>query len=169
MLRPLCGRKRGAGAGTARNLAAIARRSASRGSSSPRSTRQTAARSRASAAPGLEEGLRVLRQGQGRDRPAGDHRRPRAGAVRLRPPRSATCYRSPPSSAGRPTWWSAAAATGRAVNIKKGQFMAPRRHAPDRGKGTRHRQRPDHGHRAGSQLRLPQPGGRRAQLRDAAG
>ena len=44
--------------------------------------------------------------GQAGDRAAGAHRRPRAGASASPRPKSATCSRSPPSSAARPTsWW----------------------------------------------------------------
>ncbi len=63
----------------------------------------------------------------------------------------------------------AAARTGRVVNIKKGQFLAPGRHAP------RHRQgRPSagneqrHRHRARHELRLPQPRRGHARVSDAA-
>ncbi len=56
--------------------------------------------------PGLEEGLRVLAPGQAGDRAAGPDRRPRDRPSAGPRPRSATCCRSPPSSAGRPTWWS---------------------------------------------------------------
>ena len=41
------------------------------------------------------------------------------------PPKRWMCCKSPPSSAGRPTFLIAAARTGRAVNVKKGQFLAP--------------------------------------------
>ena len=53
---------------------------------------------------------------------------------RRRRPRSSTCCRFPRSFAGRPTCCVAAARTGRAVNVKKGQFLAPRdmRHVVDK-------------------------------------
>ena len=43
-----------------------------------------------------------------------------------RPPRCSTCSRSPRSSAGRPTWSWRAPRSGQPVNVKKGQFLAPR-------------------------------------------
>ena len=36
------------------------------------------------------------------------------------------CCRSPPSSAGRPICWWPRRRTGRTVNVKKGQFLAPK-------------------------------------------
>ena len=54
----------------------------------------------------------------------------------------------------------AAGKTGRAVNIKKGQFVAPVGHDPPRRKGSLHRQRTRLPHRARRQLRLQHPGGR---------
>ncbi len=119
--------------------------------------------------PGLAEGLRVLALVRQRDRPAAAHRRPRARRSARRRRRSATCCRSPPSSAARPTWWSPRRRPGRAVNIKKGQFMAPddMLRIVDKARSTGNDAR--HGHRARRLLRLPQPGRRHARLRlDAA-
>ena len=45
--------------------------------------------------------------------------------MRRRSPRRWTCCRSRPSSAARPTCWSRRRKTGRAINVKKGQFLAP--------------------------------------------
>ena len=75
--------------------------------------------------PGLAEGLEDARRGQGATGLAGDDRHPRDAARSGRSPRCATCCRSRRSSPGRPTWSLAAGQTGRAVNVKKGQFMAP--------------------------------------------
>ena len=74
-------------------------------------------------------------------------------------PRSSTCCRFPPFSAGRRISSLAAARTGKPVNVKKGQFVAPAGHAP-RGREDRldgqSRDPPD---RARHVVRLQQPGG----------
>ena len=45
--------------------------------------------------------------------------------MRARGAKPSTCCKSPPSSAARPICSIAAAKTGKAVNVKKGQFLAP--------------------------------------------
>ena len=75
--------------------------------------------------PGLVEGTRILGRIAARHGPARPHRRARARALRSRRRKPSTCSRFPPSSAARPTCCVAAGNTGRAVNIKKGQFVAP--------------------------------------------
>ncbi len=75
--------------------------------------------------PGLERGLEVAGGGRRRDRDAAADRRARARAVRGRRPRSATVLQIPAFLCRQTDLILAAAATGRAVNIKKGQFMAP--------------------------------------------
>ena len=57
---------------------------------------------RAPRGPGLDEGLARARAGARRERAAGAHRRPRAGAGRAGAPRWSTCSRSRRSSAARP-------------------------------------------------------------------
>ena len=61
-----------------------------------------------------------------------------------------------------------AARTGKIVNIKKGQFMAPWDMKGVLREGGLHGQPPHHGHRAGHELRLQQPRGGHALLPDAA-
>ena len=75
--------------------------------------------------PGLDEGLRVLAAIKSRDRRADPDRHPRAVAGARRPPTSPTCCRFRRSSARQTDLLVAAAKTGRIVNIKKGQFLAP--------------------------------------------
>ena len=79
----------------------------------------------ATAAPASSEGLAALAEVRARDRAAGAHRRARARAGRRAPPRSSTSCRCRRSCAARPTCCSRAARTGKPVNVKKGQFMAP--------------------------------------------
>ena len=54
--------------------------------------------------------------------------------MRQWPRKSSTCCRSPPSSSRQTDLLVAAARTGKAVNVKKGQFLAPRdvRHAVEK-------------------------------------
>ncbi len=63
----------------------------------------------------------------------------------------------------------AAARTGRAVNIKKGQFLAPARRPPRRRQSHRRGQRPCPGHRTRHVVWLQQPGRRHAGLPHHAG
>ena len=75
--------------------------------------------------PGLREGCASSRRVREEARRAGPDRHPRAvagGAGRRGRRRSADSRRSSP---GRPTCSSRPRATGRVVNIKKGQFLAP--------------------------------------------
>ena len=79
--------------------------------------------------PGIDEGLRILqRVGRG-DRPAGDDRHSRIDAGGGGRARFATCLQIPAFLARQTDLLAAAAATGRAVHVKKGQFMAPLGHA----------------------------------------
>ena len=139
-----------------------------RWSSRPASTRPTAPPARASAASGLEEGLARLRDGEGA-RPACP-----SSPTSTRPGRPSrwagwsTSSRSRPSCAGRPTWCWPAPGTARAVNVKKGQFLAPARHAPRGGQVPRGRDRERPAHRARRLLRLRQPGGGHARPRHHA-
>ncbi len=91
-----------------------------------------------------------------------------AGAGGAGRARSPTSCRFPRSSRARPTCSSPPPAPARVVNVKKGQFLAPRdmRHviAKVAGEGNA----VGAGHRARRQLRLQQPGRRHARLPDAA-
>ena len=75
--------------------------------------------------PGLKHGPGNSGPGERRSGPAGPLGRPSGGGRGTRRRRSWTSCRSRPFSAARPTCLVAAAETGKAVNIKKGQFMAP--------------------------------------------
>ena len=76
--------------------------------------------------PGLEEGLRILRQGQGGDRAAGAVRRPR-GRREVAPAAEVLDVLQIPAFLCRQTDLIVACArSGRPVNVKKGQFLAPR-------------------------------------------
>ena len=84
--------------------------------------------------PGLVEGCRILRAiAESTGLPVLTDVHTPAGLQASRP-RQSTCCRSPPSSAARPTCSSPPPQTGRAINIKKGQFVAPwdMRHAVDK-------------------------------------
>ena len=98
---------------------------ACRSSSRRRTTRRTARRAARFAGPGLDEGLRVLGGDQGAPRRADPDRHPRAGAGARRRPTSPTSCRFRRSSRRQTDLLVAAARTGRVVNIKKGQFLAP--------------------------------------------
>ncbi len=74
---------------------------------------------------GLEEALPIFAEIALIAGRAGAHRRARERRNARASPRWSTCCRSRPSSAARPTFSIAAAATGRVVNVKKGQFLAP--------------------------------------------
>ena len=76
--------------------------------------------------PGLKEGLRILGRVKKVDRPRRALRRPRRLGGRSPPPRSSTCSRCRPSCAGRRTCSSRAREAAGPVNVKKGQFLAPR-------------------------------------------
>ena len=82
--------------------------------------------------PGPRRGPARPRRRQGAHRAADPDRHPRAGAGRARPPRSSTCCRSRRSCRGRPTCSSPRRGPARPVNVKKGQFLAPQRHAARR-------------------------------------
>ncbi len=102
--RPLRHRERELAIDTAGRLQRDHRvRSVCRSSTSPPSTRPTVPRTRVSAGPGLEQGLRILEAVRSPDRRAGAHRRPRGHARWPRWPPSSTCCRRRPSCAGRPT------------------------------------------------------------------
>ena len=96
------------------------------------------------------------------------HRHSRTGAGRRRPPRSPTSSRFRRFCRRQTDLLVAAARTGRVVNIKKGQFLAPddMRHAV--AKVDRRRQPAGARHRARHQLRLPQPRRRHARASDHA-
>ena len=82
--------------------------------------------------PGLDAGLQALADVQGAHRPAGPDRHPRAGAGGARRRRSSTSCRFRRSSRARPICSSPRRGPARSVNVKKGQFLAPRRHAARR-------------------------------------
>ena len=63
------------------------------------------------------------------------HRRPRARPRRSRPRRVVDCLQIPAFLCRQTDLLVACAATGLPVNVKKGQFMAPARHAPRRREG----------------------------------
>ena len=118
--------------------------------------------------PGLDEGLRVLGRDQAtrsacRSSPTStSRRRPRAAAE------VADVLQIPAFLSRQTDLLVAAARTGRVVNIKKGQFLAPddMKHAvakvTDAGQPARAR------HRARHELRLPQPRRRHARVPDDA-
>ena len=106
--------------------------------------------------PGAEPGwTRSPRSATARS--AGHDGRPRAGPGGGRRRRSWTCSRSRRSCAGRPTSLAACAATGRPVNVKKGQFLSPAEMAPRGAKLRESGCREHHAHRARHVLRLPPP------------
>jgi 2-dehydro-3-deoxyphosphooctonate aldolase (KDO 8-P synthase) len=75
--------------------------------------------------PGIDQGLRALERVKRRDRITGAHGYSRTGAGGARG--SGRRYSANPGTALAPDRprWSAAAVTGRVVNLKKGQFLAP--------------------------------------------
>ena len=75
--------------------------------------------------PGMEDGLAVLATVKERAGRARRDRHPRELAGGAARPRSSTCSRSRPSCPARPICCARPAATGRAVNVKKGQFLSP--------------------------------------------
>ena len=105
--------------GLADRLGAAAR------SSRRRSTRPIARRASRFAARGLQEGLEDAGRRQAADRAAGHDRHSREPAGRRRSPRCATSCKCPAFLARQTDLILAAGETGRAVNVKKGQFMAP--------------------------------------------
>ena len=62
----------------------------------------------------------------------------------------------------------AAAATGQAVNVKKGQFLSPQRDGARDREAEAGRGRGDLADGAGHDLRVPEPGGRHALVRHHA-
>ena len=74
---------------------------------------------------GLDAGAADLCRDPLLARPARAHRRARGRAMRRGRRRPSTSCRSRRSCAGRPICCVAAAATGKVVNVKKGQFLAP--------------------------------------------
>ena len=107
-----------------RGCATCAPSSACRSSSRPASTRPTARRRRRSARSACGASLEILaevRETLGLPVTTDVH-----DAGRSRPwPRSSTCCRSRRSCAARPTCCARPARSGRTVNVKKGQFLAP--------------------------------------------
>ncbi len=151
---------------TAERLAAHRRRrGACRSSTSRPTTRPTARRSTATAGPGWSEGLRILRQGARDGGRARALRRPPGRARSSRPPRCSTCCRSRRSCAGRRISSWRRRATGKPVNVKKGQFVAPAGHEERRGQDPVHRQRGHPAHRARHDVRLQQSRGGHARAR----
>ena len=73
----------------------------------------------------MAAGLAILAEVRDADRPAGADGRARRRSNAPRRRRRWTCCRSPPSCAGRPTCCWPPGETGRAINVKKGQFLAP--------------------------------------------
>ena len=137
-------------------------------SSRRRSTRPTARRCRRSAGPGSTTGLRSARAASGDDVGVPvltDIHEPWQAA----PAAEVADVLQIPAFLSRQTDLIVAAArTGRVVNLKKGQFLAPldMRHAID--KVARVRQRPRVRHRARLLVRLQQPRRRHARVPDDA-
>ena len=134
-------------------------------SSRPATTRPTAPRSAASAGPGLEEGCRILRAvGEANQLPVlTDIHTPEQCQEVSDALGSVDAMLQIPAFLCRQTdLLIAAAKTGRAINVKKGQFVAPVGHAACGGEDSRLRQHAHLADRARRQLRLQQPGRRHA-------
>ena len=166
--RPVPARKPRACAGdrAARWPRSTAQASASASSTRPASTRRTAPALERRARPRAGQGPADPGRGARDVRRAGADRRARRRSNARRPPRRSTCCRSRPSCAARPTCWSPPAKTGRAVNVKKGQFLAPWDMKNVAAKIARRRQRQRAAVRARRQLRLQHAGQRHARAAD---
>ena len=111
--------------------------------------------------PGLREGLRILawRQGEGYSILTDIHEPAQAEPAA----EVADILQIPAFLCRQTDLLLAAGRTGRIVNIKKGQFVAPHDIAARRGKGGLHGQHPGAAHRARLVVRLQQPGGGHAR------
>ena len=113
--------------------------------------------------PGPARGAEDAGRGQAAHRPAGDHRHPRMPARRRRSAEVCDLLQIPAFLARQTDLIQAAGSTGRAVNVKKGQFMAPWDMKQRRRQDGRGRQPPAAADRARHDLRL-RPAGQRHAL-----
>ena len=88
-------------------------------------TRPTAVRVKSYRGPGLKEGLRILQRVSGRNWTCRSFPMSIGSRRSVLPRKCSTSSRSLLFSADRPILSSKLAKTGRVVNIKKGQFLAP--------------------------------------------